>query len=138
MSIRLQIILICALLIVFISLVNAVKKNTLDIKYSLVWLFLVVALIILTCFKNLLVILSDVLGIASPVNMLFLCGFIFSLLIIYTLTVALSKLSYRVRRLAQEIALLNSQITKLTKDQNAEMQENHEKESKTESEGLEM
>jgi hypothetical protein len=101
---------------VLISLINAVKKNKLDIKYSLVWIFLVVALIILTCFKNLLEILSDVLGIASPVNMLFLCGFCFSLLIIYTLTVALSKLSYRVRKLAQEIALLNNKLERQTDD----------------------
>lgn len=117
MSIRLQVILICALLVILVLLINAVKKNKLDIKYSLVWLFLAVALIVLTVFKNLLVILSDMLGIASPVNMLFLCGFVFSLLIIYTLTVALSKLSYRVRKLAQEIALLHNQLEQLSEKQ---------------------
>ena len=110
MSVRLQVILICALVVIFILLVNAVKKNKLDIKYSLGWLVLVVVLIVLTCFKELLEILADVLGIASPVNMLFLCGFVVALLIIYTLTVALSKISNRVRRLAQEIAFLSKEI----------------------------
>lgn len=116
MSVRLQVILICALVIIFILLVNAVKKNNLDIKYSLCWLLLVVVLIILTCFKDLLEIMADVMGIASPVNMLFLCGFVFALLIIYTLTVALSKISNRVRRLAQEIAFLSNKINELKEE----------------------
>lgn len=116
MSVRLQVILICALVIIFILLVNAVKKNNLDIKYSLCWLLLVVVLIVLTCFKDLLEIMADVMGIASPVNMLFLCGFVFALLIIYTLTVALSKISNRVRRLAQEIAFLSNKINELKEE----------------------
>lgn len=122
MSIRLQLILICALVVIFILLVNAVKKNNLDIKYSLGWLLLVVVLIVLTCFKDLLEIMADVMGIASPVNMLFLCGFVVALLIIYTLTVALSKISSRVRRLAQEIAFLSNEINEL-KEENKKMKE---------------
>lgn len=122
MSIRLQLILICALVVIFILLVNAVKKNNLDIKYSLGWLLLVVVLIVLTCFKDLLEIMADVMGIASPVNMLFLCGFVVALLIIYTLTVALSKISSRVRRLAQEIAFLSNEINEL-KEENKKLKE---------------
>jgi len=45
------------------------------------------------------------LGIASPINMLFFLGFCFSLIIIFVLTVAVSRMSVRIKTLAQEIAL---------------------------------
>ena len=44
-------------------------------------------------------------GIYSPVNMIFFMGFVLSLVIIFTLTVALSRVTARVRKLAQMIAL---------------------------------
>ena len=40
-----------------------------------------------------------------PVNMIFFMGFVLSLVIIFTLTVALSRVTARVRKLAQMIAL---------------------------------
>ena len=39
------------------------------------------------------------------INMIFFLGFLFSLAIIFTLTVALSRVTIRVRKLAQELAL---------------------------------
>ena len=45
------------------------------------------------------------LGIAQPINMLFFVGFCFALCIIFGLTVAISKMSVRIKELAQELAL---------------------------------
>lgn len=45
------------------------------------------------------------LGIASPVNMLFFFGFCFSLMIIFVLTISISRMSIRIKQLAQELAL---------------------------------
>ena len=52
------------------------------------------------------------LGIYSPVNMIFFLGFVLSLVIIFTLTVALSRVTARVRKLAQMIALQEDENVK--------------------------
>ena len=54
MSIRLQIILIFLFVLIFVFLVNQVRKKAVSLKYTLAWLLLDVALIVLTCFPRLL------------------------------------------------------------------------------------
>jgi hypothetical protein len=115
MSLRLQIILLILLIIIFLFLINQVKKKAVALKYTLAWLLLDVALMILTCFPNLLQVISGMLGITSPINMIFFCGFVLALIVIYTLTVALSRNSDRIRSLAQSIAL-NEYRTKKDKE----------------------
>ena len=105
MSLRLQVILLILFVLIFIFLINQVKKKAVALKYTLAWLLLDVVLIVLTCFPNLLLIISEMLGITSPMNMIFFCGFVLALVIIYTLTVALSRNSDRIRSLAQQVAL---------------------------------
>ena len=105
MSFRLQIILLVLFVSIFLFLINQVKKKAVALKYTLAWLLLDVALIVLTCFPNLLQIVSGAVGITTPINMIFFCGFVLALIIIYTLTVALSRNSDRIRSLAQSIAL---------------------------------
>ena len=56
--------------------------------------------------------LANALGIYSPVNMIFFLGFVLSLVIIFTLTVALSRVTARVRKLAQMIALQEDENVK--------------------------
>lgn len=105
MSLRLQVILLILFISIFLFLINQVKKKAVALKYTLAWLLLDVALIVITCFPKLLQVISSTLGITSPMNMIFFCGFVLALIIIYTLTVALSRNSDRIRSLAQIISL---------------------------------
>lgn len=105
MSQRLQIFLLVFLVIVMIILIFELRKKRIDIKYSLPWLLLDVVLIVFAIFPDSLVFFSQILGIATPINMLFMLGFVLEMVIIYTLTVAISKLSDNVRQLSQKIAL---------------------------------
>lgn len=105
MSLRLQVILLVLFVSIFLFLINQVKKKAVALKYTLAWLLLDFALIVLTCFPSLLQIIAETLGITSPINMIFFCGFVLALIIIYTLTVALSRNSDRIRNLAQKVAL---------------------------------
>lgn len=106
MSIRLQIIIIVVLAAALAVLTDMVRRKSLEMKYYLPWLSMLVLLLIVTAFPHLLEILSEFLGITSPINMIFFCGFIFSLVIIFSLTIALSRMSNRIRRLAQKLALI--------------------------------
>ena len=72
---------------------------------ALAWLIVGVGTLVLDCFPNLITWLARKVGIASPVNMLFFFGFCFSLMIIFVLTVSISRMSIRIKQLAQELAL---------------------------------
>lgn len=106
MSLRLQVILLILLVCILLGMITQIKRKKLDLKYTLSWFALIIALIILTCFPKLLIVIADFLGITTPINMIFFCGFCFSLVIIYTLTVAISKMADNIRSLTQKIALL--------------------------------
>ena len=58
-----------------------------------------------TLIPNLLNVISKALGIYNEINMLFFLGFVFIILVIFSLTMSLSRNSERVRKMAQEIAL---------------------------------
>ena len=105
MNIKIQFIIIIGVLIALAIIVNMIRRKKLELRYALAWLFVGVGILILDCFPQLITWISNHLGIASPVNMLFFFGFCFSLVIIFVLTVAVSRMSIRMKQLAQEIAL---------------------------------
>ena len=105
MNIRIQIIIAIGVLVALCIIVNMIRKKRLELRYALTWLFVGIVVLVLDCFPNLMAWLSDKLGIVSPINMLFFLGFCFSLVIIFTLTMAISRMSIRVKELTQAIAL---------------------------------
>ena len=60
-----------------------------------------------------MIVMARFLGIDAPVNMIFFLGFCFSLVIIYTLTVSLSRMATKMRKLTQIIALNEDRIKAL-------------------------
>ncbi len=116
MTIKIQIIIGVCLVIGLAAIVNMIRRRRLELKYALSWLIAIVFVLVLDCFPTLLTRISRMLGIWAPVNMIFFLGFCFSLLIIFTLTVTLSRMSERVRRLSQAVALNEEKIEKLLKE----------------------
>ena len=112
MTLKAQILICIVLVIALLAIVNMVRKRSLELKYVLVWIGCDLILFIFTLFPNLMKKLANVLGIYSPVNMIFFLGFVLSLVIIFTLTVALSRVTARVRKLAQMIALQEDENVK--------------------------
>lgn len=110
MTIRTRMILIFGLLIVLVVILSMVKKRKLELKFVLGWLGCDIALILMTCFPGLLGVFTEMLGMRSAMNMIFFMGFVFCLLLIFSLTVAMSRVSEKVRRIAQVIALLPDDI----------------------------
>ena len=112
MTVKAQILIVFILLIAFGAIIYIVKKRALELKYVLLWLACDIILLIFALFPNLMDLFSDVFGILSPVNMLFFFGFVFSLMIIFSLTVALSRVTGSVRRMAQEMSLMEERPRK--------------------------
>ena len=111
---KLQIVSAIILVIGLLIIVSMIKKRSLELKYALSWLAVIVLLILVDLFPPILNFLSYIFGIATPVNTLFVLGFCFALVLIFVLTVAVSKLSDKVRQLAQTVALNEDMIQKLT------------------------
>lgn len=105
MNIRIQIIVAVIVLIALCVIVNMIRKKRLELRYALAWLIVGGGILVLDCFPKLITWLSRKLGIVSPINMLFFFGFCFSLVIIFVLTVSVSRMSIRIKQLAQELAL---------------------------------
>ena len=116
MNIKAQIIISIIIIWGIVYIINMVRKKALELRYSLTWLGVGICILILTLFQQIMNKISAIMGIASPMNMLFFLGFCFSLTIIFSLTISVSKMSIQIKDLTQEIALYK-------KEQNEKMDE---------------
>lgn len=116
MNIRIQILIIVMTLLAVFYVINKIRNKGIELKYSLLWLLLGTGIIIFTCFPQFTTWLAHTLGISQPMNMLFFAGFCFMLPIIFSLSVAVSKLSNKMKRLTQEMALLEKKIEEKNKE----------------------
>ena len=105
MNIKAQIIISIIIILGIVYIINMVRKKALELRYSLTWLGVGICILILTLFPQIMNKISAIMGIASPMNMLFFLGFCFSLTIIFSLTISASKMSIQIKDLTQEIAL---------------------------------
>ena len=77
-----------------------------DFRFALAWLFIDLCICVLTVWPILLNKIAMLLGIASPMNMLFFLGFCFAVKVIFSLSLEASRLSDKVKKLSQEIAII--------------------------------
>lgn len=105
MTWKIRIAIIVSIVIALIAIVNMIRKRSLELKYALTWLFLGVALLVVVLIPGVLDSFATILGIYNPMNMVFFLGFLFSIVLIFVLTMSISNNSNRVRKMAQKIAL---------------------------------
>ncbi len=120
MSLRIQILIAVLVLLAILGIANMVRKETLDIKFALSWLTVGVVVLILDIFPGIMTYLVHLFGIELPVNMMFFFGFCFTLYLVFALTVKVSRQSEQLKRLTQEIALLEQGVQKENPDQSAD------------------
>lgn len=115
MSLKLQLIIGLIIVFMMILIINSIRNKMIDLKYALTWLVLGIILFILDVFPNILFKMASLIGIEIPSNMIFFVGLIFVVVLIYSLTASISRLSNKVKRLTQEIALLREEMERLKK-----------------------
>ena len=113
MTVKLQITILIALAVALAAIINMIRRKSLELKYALSWLFVLAAVAVSAAFPKTMIVMARFLGIDAPVNMIFFLGFCFSLVIIYTLTVSLSRMATKMRKLTQIIALNEDRIKAL-------------------------
>lgn len=111
--VKLQLIGAAILLLGMLYIIRLIRKRRMELKYALPWLAVSFAALIVDCFPKLLSALADLLGIATPVNALYLVAFLFSVCLIFALTVIVSRQSERIKQLVQAAALCEERIKRL-------------------------
>ncbi len=112
MSNSLQIYLIIASVLFFLFIVNMVRTKRLELKYALTWLLTSASFVFLSVFPETMFFVARLLHIETPVNALFLIVIFLLLLMIFALTVAVSRQALRIKNLIQEIGLLKEEISR--------------------------
>lgn len=97
------------LAIIFVFL----KKGLMTVKYSLLWLGLSIVLVIFAACPYVVFVLRDILDIEMPVNLVFLLMFCFVLVVLLSLSIAITQLADKCKRLTQENALLEKRVREL-------------------------
>ena len=110
MDVKMRIFIGVVLIIGFLYVIWSIRKKKIDIKHSLIWIFVCVILAVLDIWPSLLKGLSKLLGFELPVNMLFFLGLAIEVIIIFGLTTRSSRQSEQIKKLTQEIALLKREI----------------------------
>ena len=117
MNIRVQIIIAVLIAIALIIIINMVRKKALELRYTLTWLFMGLSILILDICPGIMEKLAAFMGIDLPINMLFFLGFCFTLVIIFGMTIAISKMSVQIKLLSQELALHEKREKELNSEQ---------------------
>ncbi|MBO6158949.1 MAG: DUF2304 domain-containing protein [Firmicutes bacterium] len=115
MNPKLQIFLILVIAAFFVALVILLKKKKLSLRYTLLWLLADLVLLVLAIFPDLINWFTRQVGIVSPVNAVFAVEAIFVLVIMLSLTGIVSQENRKIRKLAQENAILEKRVRDLEK-----------------------
>jgi len=99
--------------ILLFLVLELIRRGKLKERYSLLWLFASLVLLVLSLSRGLLEFFSRMVGIFYPPSLLFLIAFVFLLLITLHFSSVISGLSDKNKRLAQELALLKQEVESL-------------------------
>jgi len=105
-----------AALITFAFVFFLLRRGALREKYAVLWLFFSGAALFFAVFPGALIWMSRILGVAQPVNLLFFVTVVLLVLVNIQLSYELSRHEMRIRRLAEEVALLRDEISEIRRD----------------------
>lgn len=105
MSIYLRICLVVISMLCMLNIMKRVRRYKLQIEYSIFWIVFSVLLIIIAIFPKIMFWMSELLGIQSPANMVFLLVIFILFIKTFNLTLEISRLQYKMQELVQKIAL---------------------------------
>lgn len=113
MAVSLRVFLIVSCVIFFCVVTYMLRRDKLNLKYTLVWLLTSLVMLLFSIFPELAFSISALIGIVEPANAVFLFAIFFILLILFTFTVIITRVSARIRKLAQDAALLEARVREL-------------------------
>lgn len=101
----LRILLIAFSILTLIHMVRKIRESKLQIEYSIFWIGFALVLLFMSLFPGVVSLFTDLAGIQSPVNLVFLAIIFILIIKLFTMTVKISELENKTKELAQKIAV---------------------------------
>jgi hypothetical protein len=114
MTLTLRIVLIIASVLVVFYTIRKIRKSQLNIDDSVFWIGFSVMLLIMSIFPQIVTFFTHLLGIASPVNFVFLFVIFLILIKLFKLAIDISITKHRLNHLIQRIAIINHDVDENT------------------------
>lgn len=111
LALRIVVVITCVVFLAAVS--RQVAHGKLLLKYSLLWMTLAVASILVALFPNPLFAVSSALGFEAPSNFIFFVALFFLLAICLSLSIIVSKQALRIKNLVQQEALIEKRLETL-------------------------
>lgn len=105
MSLGLRILLLVFSLGSFWYIIRKIKKAQIKIEDSIFWIFAWGIIVLLSIFPELVYFFTNILGIISPVNFVYLVIIFVLLIKVFFMSVKLSQMENKIKNLAEEIAI---------------------------------
>lgn len=102
-----------AAILVFIFILWLLRRGVLKEKYAVLWLLVSVAAAFFALVPGAARWLADLVGVEIPANLLFFVTIVLLILVSVQLSYELSRHEARIRRLAEESALLDARLRRL-------------------------
>jgi hypothetical protein len=99
--------------VVFVMLVELVRRRRLREEYAWLWLLTGAAMIVLISWPRLLAFVTRAIGAATPLTTLLIFSLLFLLAIVVHYSVIISRLTTQMKNLTQEVALLSNQVERV-------------------------
>lgn len=93
-------------------MINLVKKEKLDEKYSILWLIMASITLIVSIFPEIITSIAAKFNVYYPPSLMFLLAILILVTYIIHITVVITKQNKMIVRLTQEIAILKEKNTK--------------------------
>jgi len=122
METRIQILAVVASGLLFLVVLELVRRRRLLERYALLWLLSAWVLLALAIWQGLLSDLAKAIGVIYPPNALFLIAFGFVLLLLLHFSLAVSRLTDQTKVLAQRLALLEERESRGVPEDRAEQE----------------
>ena len=104
-SLVFRIALIVCSILTTVFMIKKIRNSKLQIEHAIFWLMFAFLLIVISLFPQLTIWAAKLLGIYSSTNFIFLLIFVLLILKVFLMTIELSTLEYRVKELAQKLAI---------------------------------
>lgn len=112
MSISLRIILALVSVATCWFVLRKIRKTQMQIEDALYWIIVSVGLVLLSIFPQIAIFFSNLIGVESASNFVFLVMIFVVLIKLFFLSLNLSQLKHKLKMLIQEVALKETDINK--------------------------
>ncbi len=108
-----RMVILIGVIIFFGIIIKLIQKNSLDLKYTLLWFASGIIILIIDAFPQLFEVVMSLLGIRTYMYGVIMLGMAFLTMILMAITSIVSKQKQRIKTLIQQNALLEKRIRDL-------------------------